>query len=93
MPLKPGDNPRAVLSRHNERGPKRFVVEYSYEDLSRMLGISEGAVRLAVHRGRFDPSKFEEVVGFAISKSQQLNERKSLKALVAEARNLSGLEE
>jgi len=75
MRLRPGQNPREVLSNHAERGPKRFNLEFTYSDLAGLLGMSEGSLRLAVHRGRFDPSNLESVVEFVAERRAILAER------------------
>lgn len=93
MPLQPGDNPRDVLSNHNERGPKRFTLEFTYEDLADLLGMTEGALRTAVHRGRFDPGDLSSLLEY-VSERHTLMERDKrtvkLRDLVAEARSLIG---
>jgi hypothetical protein len=86
--LKPGENPRASLGRHAERGPKRFTVEYTYGDLSRLLEMSEGSVRLAVHRGKLDPTQLDSLFEFVRMRQKVLEESSSLRKLVAKARRL-----
>lgn len=85
MAFKKGQNPRAILERHRERGPKRF--EYTYEDLADLFGMSRGALRVAVSRKQVDPESMNSIVEFYIKRNQAaLNE--GLKDLVEEARAL-----
>lgn len=44
------------------RGHGRKVWGYSYTEIARAAGTTEGAVRVAVHEGRFDPSDLSSVV-------------------------------
>jgi hypothetical protein len=57
-----GANPRTFLRRHRERGPKRFV--FTYADLADLFGMTEGAVRQAVSRGKFDPHNLHSLCHF-----------------------------
>lgn len=85
MPLKAGQNPRAVLSDHSERGPRRF--SYTYEDIADFLSMSPGAVRVAVSRGHFDPTSIQSIFEFSIKRAN-MTETRSLRALIEEARHL-----
>lgn len=85
MAFKKGQNPRAILEGHRERGPKRF--SYTYEDLSHLFKMSSGALRVAVSRNQVDPTSIMSIVEF-------YNQRKGdLRDLVEEARALTGLNE
>lgn len=60
--IPPGVDPRKFLSHHRERGPKRFA--YTYADLAVLFGMTEGAVRQAVSRGKFDPRSLSSLFHF-----------------------------
>lgn len=89
--LQPGENPREVLSRHAERGPKRFKLEFTYADLAYVLGMSEGALRTAVHREQIDPESLESIGQFLVERVERgLLQERSLRDLVGEARRMIG---
>jgi hypothetical protein len=48
------------------RGKRRF--SYTYQDLARLLGMTEEAVRQAAHRGKFDPADLRSVVAFYVKR-------------------------
>ena len=90
--LRPGIDPRKVLSHHRERGPKRF--QFTYADIAEALEMTEAAVRKAASRGRFDPGNLESLLEFCIEKySKPKAEGPSMRSLIEEARALTGLEE
>lgn len=55
---------RVIVSRLVRRGRTRLWA-YGYADLAMLLGVSEGAVRQLVRRGKLDPSSLASVVAFA----------------------------
>lgn len=59
-PVPPGTNPRHFLSRHKERGPKKWI--YSYKSLAKQLGMTVAALQQAVHRGKVDPSSLKSII-------------------------------
>ena len=69
---------------------RRFRDGWTYEDLARELGMTETAVRVAVHRGRFDPDSIDSITKYWIERNDFLEEP-SLRGLVAEARALFGI--
>lgn len=46
-------------------GRKVKLWAFGYADLAAALGMGVGAVRMAVHEGRFDPADLSSVVAFA----------------------------
>jgi transcriptional regulator with XRE-family HTH domain len=69
---------------------RRFRDGWTYEDLARELGMTEAAVRVAVHRGKFDPDSIDSITEYWISRSGGFGVSPSLRELVAEARALLG---
>jgi hypothetical protein len=52
------------------RGHGKKVWGYSYTEIAQAAGTTEGAVRIAVHEGRLDPSDLTSVVAW-IAKRQE----------------------
>lgn len=77
-----------MLSRHVERGPKRFrLADFTYAELAEGLDMTEGALRTAVSRDQVDPTSVQSIVRFAVQRGRRLEEA-SLRDLVGEARTL-----
>ena len=92
--LKRGQDPRRVLGRHRERGPK--VIGYTYEEVADFLGMTGGALRVAITRGQVDPQSLESIMEYYLYRHDKavLSERKGrLRGLVQEARALTGLDD
>jgi transposase-like protein len=58
MPFKPGHPFHKKGKGKNYK--KKF--QYTYADISRLLGIAEGTLRQWKMRGKFDPTSLEDVV-------------------------------
>jgi hypothetical protein len=67
---KPSDpnpaDPRVRLSRHRERGPKKFF--YTYADIARICGLSVASVQTYASRGDFEPGDLESVIAFVVAR-------------------------
>ena len=57
--LLPGQNPRRILPKHRERGPKRWT--YTYADIAKASGLSLGTVKNYKKLGRLDPADLGSV--------------------------------
>lgn len=59
--FRPGENPRLTLSRHTERGAKKFL--YTYKDLAELYGVSLWSIRMWVRSKNkiLDPSSLESI--------------------------------
>lgn len=58
--LEAGTNPRRVIPRHRERGPKRFT--YTWADIERATDKSRRTLQRWVKQGLFDPADFASVL-------------------------------
>ncbi len=56
---KPGENPRWYTTKHMARGMKKF--HYTYEDLSRLLGLSVNTLKIYASKKKFDPSNLVDI--------------------------------
>lgn len=57
--LKRGENPRLVLSRHRERGPRRY--EYTQADLAELFGVAQQTIYNWVGQGTLDPGDLTSI--------------------------------
>lgn len=60
--LKPGDDPRRVLPRHQERGPQ--IYQYSLQLIAEAAKVEYQTVRKAVTDKRLDPKDLRSVAAF-----------------------------
>jgi uncharacterized protein YjcR len=70
-----GMNPREHLSRHGERGPKRF--SYTYDDLAEAFDVKPRTLRSWVHSGKLDPADIADVCRFYRDRARRAEAKRS----------------